>query len=85
MSQPNSVWKDTIEQITQVSFIYPIFVSFIQYLAVRSFKNQNVLMDAEVLRSLVHILKTNVAACKSIGAPFYSQVKSCEQVSIMVV
>lgn len=54
MSQPNSVWKDTIDQITQ---------------------NQNVLMDAEVLRSLVHILKTNVAACKSIGAPFYSQLK----------
>lgn len=35
----------------------------------------NMLCDAEVVKNLAHILKTNVAACKSIGAPFFSQLK----------
>uniref|UniRef100_A0A915ECM6 Exportin-1 C-terminal domain-containing protein n=1 Tax=Ditylenchus dipsaci TaxID=166011 RepID=A0A915ECM6_9BILA len=33
------------------------------------------LTDSEVLRNLAHILKTNVSACKSIGAPFFAQLK----------
>uniref|UniRef100_A0A914HK84 Importin N-terminal domain-containing protein n=1 Tax=Globodera rostochiensis TaxID=31243 RepID=A0A914HK84_GLORO len=38
-------------------------------------RDVNILSDQDVLRNLAHILKTNVAACKSIGAPFFSQLK----------
>ncbi|CAD5224178.1 unnamed protein product [Bursaphelenchus okinawaensis] len=35
--------------------------------------NPQLLYDQDLLRNLIHILKSNVAACKSIGAPFFSQ------------
>uniref|UniRef100_A0A915DCR9 Exportin-1 n=1 Tax=Ditylenchus dipsaci TaxID=166011 RepID=A0A915DCR9_9BILA len=38
-------------------------------------KDVSVLTDSEVLRNLAHILKTNIAVCKSIGAPFFPQLK----------
>ncbi|CAK5072993.1 unnamed protein product [Meloidogyne enterolobii] len=38
-------------------------------------KDVSIFTDPEVLKNLTHILKTNVAACKSIGAPFFSQLK----------
>ena len=38
------------------------------------FQDVTILADQEVLKNLAHILKTNVAACKSIGSPFFSQV-----------
>ena len=38
-------------------------------------KDVSILTDPEVLKNLAHILKTNVAACKSIGSPFFSQLK----------
>lgn len=37
-------------------------------------QNVDILKDAEVVKNLANILKTNVAACKSIGSPFLSQV-----------
>lgn len=41
------------------------------------FQNVDILKDAEVVKNLANILKTNVAACKSIGSPFLSQVSDC--------
>lgn len=35
----------------------------------------NVIFEQEVLHNLVHILKTNVSACKSIGIPFFAQIQ----------
>lgn len=37
--------------------------------------NTNIILDQEVLHNLVHILKTNSSACKSIGIPFFSQIQ----------
>ncbi|PAV62887.1 hypothetical protein WR25_23782 isoform B [Diploscapter pachys] len=36
-------------------------------------QNVDVLEDIEVIRNLLNILKTNVATCKSVGAPFITQ------------
>lgn len=38
-------------------------------------QNVDILKDPEIVRNLANILKTNVAACKSIGNPFISQVR----------
>jgi len=37
--------------------------------------NTNVILDQDVLHNIVHILKTNASACKSIGIPFISQIQ----------
>lgn len=37
--------------------------------------NTNVILDQDVLHNLVHILKTNASACKSIGIPFFTQIQ----------
>lgn len=37
-------------------------------------ENTSLFLEADVLRNLIHILKTNVAACKSLGAPFFTQI-----------
>jgi exportin-1 len=37
--------------------------------------NTNIILDPEVLHNLVHILKTNSSACKSIGIHFFSQIQ----------
>ncbi|KAI6214003.1 Importin N-terminal domain-containing protein [Aphelenchoides besseyi] len=38
-------------------------------------QDTNIILEPEVLKNLVHILKTNVSACKSIGIPFYTQIQ----------
>ncbi|KAI6238235.1 Exportin-1 [Aphelenchoides fujianensis] len=38
-------------------------------------QDTNIIVETEVLKTLVHILKTNVSACKSIGIPFYTQIQ----------
>lgn len=35
----------------------------------------NIIMDQEVLHNIVHILRTNASACKSIGIPFFTQIQ----------
>ncbi|KAH7666442.1 Importin-beta N-terminal domain containing protein, partial [Aphelenchoides avenae] len=35
----------------------------------------SILTDPDVLKNVAHILKTNVAACKSIGSPFFAQLQ----------
>jgi exportin-1 len=37
-------------------------------------QNPNCLQDAEVIKIIGNIMKTNVAACSSIGAYFYPQI-----------
>lgn len=41
----------------------------------RAAKDVGLLEDAAMLRNLAHTLKMNVAACKSIGSAFFSQVR----------
>lgn len=38
-------------------------------------KNTNIILDQEVLHNIVHILKTNSSACKSIGISFFTQIQ----------
>lgn len=40
----------------------------------REFQDINVMKEQEVVKNIVNILKTNVAACRSIGEPFICQV-----------
>ncbi|CAD5232029.1 unnamed protein product [Bursaphelenchus xylophilus] len=46
--------------------------------------NTQMFYDQDVLRNLIHILKTNVAACKSVGAPFYTQINHIFNETIVI-
>jgi exportin-1 len=68
MALPNSIWTEAIEHASKV-------LNCVPYVIIKFFlKDVSIFTDPEVLKNLTHILKTNVAACKSIGAPFFSQV-----------
>lgn len=67
MALPNSIWSEAIDHASKVTKLkFDLIASM--------FQDVTILTDQEVLKNLAHILKTNVAACKSIGAPFFSQV-----------
>lgn len=81
MLLPNQVWDSIIQQATKVGgpdgseprLTCPAFSSEVCVCCGTCVQNVDILKDAETVRQLGSILKTNVRACKAVGHPFVVQ------------
>lgn len=77
MLLPNQVWDSIIQQATKVradrSAVCCSLLLFSWANLSFLLQNVDILKDAETVRQLGSILKTNVRACKAVGHPFVVQ------------
>uniref|UniRef100_A0A183V631 CRM1_C domain-containing protein n=1 Tax=Toxocara canis TaxID=6265 RepID=A0A183V631_TOXCA len=79
MQLPNSIWEEIIlhasmafDKVKYERIVCHFWITlFLIYTIL--FKDINVMKDQELVKNIANILRTNVAACRSIGSPFICQ------------